>query len=420
MQNYSAIHWREVSGALALAGLVCMAVAIGAPLAQAQTYTVLHTFKGGETDGMNPEAGLFMDKSGNLYGTTVNGPLCSPTPCTPFSGLGIIFKLSATGAETVLHHFTGSPDGANPYAALTANGYGTTAAGGASNLGSVFKLGTTGVAVLHSFTGFPGDGASPYAGLIEDPSGNLYGTTSAGGTANNGIVFELSAAGKETILYNFTGGADGGLPYGSLVRDSAGNLYGTASAGGTATGNCFPAGCGVIFELSTAGKQTVLHSFTGSPDGAYPYAGIIPDSAGNLYGTTYSGGTGGCTNGCGAVFKLDGTARTEMVLHSFTGYPTDGAFPYASLVRDPAGNLYGTAAYGGASDNGVVFKVSTAEVETILYSFTGKTDGGIPRAPLILDSKGNLYGTTYSDGIIGSACGGSSEDSCGVVFKIVP
>src|ERR1700683_3206440 len=176
MQNPSAIHWRKVSSALALAGLVWVVAVIGVPSALAQRYSVLYSFKGGATDGKNPEAGLSMDTAGNLYGTTVEGPACSPTPCTPFAG--IAFKLSTTGTETVLHSFKGNPDGANPYGGLTSS-YGTTSAGGTSNMGVVFKLGATGDTVLHSFTGSPGDGAFPYAGLIQDAAGNVYGATSA-------------------------------------------------------------------------------------------------------------------------------------------------------------------------------------------------------------------------------------------------
>ena len=365
MQNPSAIHWRKVSGALALAGLVWVVAVIGVPSALAQSYSVLYSFKGGATDGENPEAGLSMDTAGNLYGTTVEGPACSPTPCTPFAG--IAFKLSTTGTETVLHSFKGNPDGANPYGGLTSS----------------------------------------------------YGTTSAGGTSNMGVVFKLDTAGKETVLYNFTGGADGGFPYGGLFRTSAGNIYGTTSEGGITTGNCFPSGCGVVFQLDAAGKENVLYSFTGSPDGANPYGDLIPDPAGNIYGTTFTGGVGACTNGCGVVFTLD-SAGTETVLHSFMGYPTDGAFPYAGVIRDSAGNLYGTTAYGGKWDNGAVFKVGTTGTETVLYNFTGKTDGAVPRAPLILDSAGNLYGTAYSGGVSGAACGGSSRDSCGVVFELAP
>ena len=427
MQNHSAILWRQVTGALALAGLVWAAAAIAAPPAQAQTYSVLYSFKGGTADGENPEAGLLMDKAGNLYGTTVEGPQCSPAPCTNLSG--IVFKLGTTGTETVLHKFrgcctsSGSPDGANPYGGLISDSaghfYGMSSAGGTSHSGVVFKVGSTGETLVHTFTGPPGDGAFPYGSLTRDSTGNLYGTTSAGGASNSGVVFKLDTTGTETVLYSFKGGADGAFPYGRLLRDSAGSLYGTTPAGGIMSGNCFPYGCGVVFKVDTTGTETVLYSFTGgATDGAYPYAGLITDSTGNLYGTTYNGGAGGCSNGCGVVFKLAPGTGVLTLLHSFAGYPTDGAFPYAGLVRDSTGNLYGTAVYGGASNNGVVFKVDTTDTETVLYTFTGKTDGGVPRAPLTLDSKGNLYGTAYSDGVFGKACGGSTEDSCGVVFKL--
>jgi uncharacterized repeat protein (TIGR03803 family) len=433
MKNLSAFYWRQIRGALALAGLVWVVGAACAPSAQAQTYSPLYRFTGGTKDGENPEAGLAMDTLGNFYGTVVNGPLCSPTPCTNNS-LGMVFELTPTGTRTILHRFRGAPsgcgttgqpacDGANPYGGLlrnAANGfYGTTSAGGASNMGTVFKVATAGLKLLHSFTGPPGDGAFPYAGLIADSSGNFYGTTSAGGAYNNGAVFKISAAGTETLLYSFTGGPDGGTPYGSLLRDSAGNLYGTASTGGTTTGNCFPSGCGVVFVVTPADTQHVLYSFAGSPDdGAFPYSALVPDAAGNLYGTTYNGGNGPCTNGCGAVFEVPRTG-TESLLHSFQGYPADGAFPYAGLVRDSTGNLYGTTAYGGSSDNGAVFELA-AGTEKLLYSFAGTTDGAVPRAPLILDSTGNLYGTTYLGGVTTAGCGGDPTDSCGVVFKLTP
>lgn len=439
MQNHSAIHWREVTGALTLAGLVWVAAAIGAPPAQAQTYTPLYSFKGGTTDGENPEGSLFMDAAGNLYGTTVAAH-------APYAGTA--FKLDTTGTETVLHRFKGA-GGASPYGGLirdaTGNSYGTTSAGGASNSGSVFKLGTTGTETrLHSFTGAPSgcgttgnppcDGAFPYAGLIRDRAGNLYGTTSAGGASNSGTVFKVTAAGAATVLYSFcakSGCTDGATPYGSLLRTSTGILYGTTSAGGITAGNCFPYGCGVVFRLDpTTGSETVLYSFAGSPDGAHPYGGLVPDSAGNVYGTTFEGGTGACTNGCGVVFEVP-KVGTEKVLYSFTGYPNDGAFPYAGLVRDSAGNMYGTTAYGGTSDKGVVFKLDTTDTESVLHSFAGAPsgcgttgnppcDGENPRASLLLDSTGNLYGTTYLGGTVGTVCGGSPADSCGIVFKLVP
>lgn len=418
MQN---IVQSKVSGALALAGLGWAAAAIVAPPAQAQTYAVLHRFAGSAKDGENPAAGLAMNTAGNLYGTTVEGPGCIPTACAPSPGM--IFELTSTGTETVLYSFKGTPDGANPYGGLildsSNNAYGTTRAGGTSNMGAVFKLTATGEKVLYSFTGSPNDGAFPYAGVIADPAGNFYGTTNAGGASNSGAVFKVDSAGTETVLYSFTGGADGAFPFGGLLRNSAGNLYGTTSAGGISTGNCYPSGCGVVFMVTPAGKETVLHSFTGSPDGASPYAGLIADSSDNLYGTTFNGGTGACTNGCGVVFELD-KAGTESVLHSFTGYPVDGAFPSAGLVRDSSGNLYGTATYGGGSDSGVVFELATTGTETVLYSFLGTTDGAVPRAGLILDSTGNLYGTTYAGGDTGAACGGEPADTCGVVFKLKP
>jgi uncharacterized repeat protein (TIGR03803 family) len=336
----------------------------------------------------------------------------------------MVFQLdTTTGTETVLYSFKGKPDGASPFAGLVqdsaGNLYGTTSAGGTSNLGTVFKLANTVETVLHSFTGPPADGASPYAGLVGDSDGNFYGTTSAGGASNKGVVFKVTATGAEKVLYSFAGGADGGFPYGGLLRTSAGDVYGTTSAGGIMTGNCYPNGCGVVFEVNTAGKETVLYSFTGSPDGASPYAGLIGDTDDNLYGTTYNGGTGGCTNGCGAVFKLN-SAGVETVLHSFAGYPTDGAFPDAGLVRDSTGNLYGTAAYGGGSDNGVVFELGTTGTETLLYSFPETTDGAVPLAGLVLNSADILYGTTYGGGVTGAPCGGEPADTCGVVFKLKP
>jgi uncharacterized repeat protein (TIGR03803 family) len=421
MQNLSAIHWRKVSGALALAGLVWGAAAICASPAQAQTYTVLYRFKGGAKDGANPQAALIMDAAGNLYGTTVFGPGCdTDTSCDPLPGM--VFKLTTAGTETLLHGFAGSPDGASPNGNLirdaSNNIYGATSAGGTANMGAIFKLASTGETVVHSFTGAPADGAFPYAGVIEDSAGNLYGTTSAGGASNNGAVFKVDASGAETLLYSFSGGLDGAVPYGGLIRTSNGNLYGTTSAGGVATGS-FPSGCGVVFMVTPAGTEHVLYRFTGSPDGANPYAGLIADSEDNLYGSTYNGGAGGCNNGCGTVFELD-KAGTETVLYSFKGYPTDGASPFAGLVRTSAGNFYGTTTYGGRSESGTVFLLETSGTEVVLYNFTGTTDGAVPRARLFLDSAGNLYGTTYNGGNSGVACGGSPPDSCGVVFKLTP
>jgi uncharacterized repeat protein (TIGR03803 family) len=233
--------------------------------------------------------------------------------------------------------------------------------------------------------------------VIRDSAGNIYGTTQTGGTAGAGVVFKVNAAGEETVLYSFTGGSDGGFPYGGVVQDSSGNLYGTTNGGGTA-------GFGVVFKLDTAGNETVLYSFAGGADGGLPYSGVIRDSAGNLYGTAQFGGTAYA----GVVYKLD-TAGQESVLYSFTG-GADGGQPYAGVIRDSAGNLYGTTIGGGAAGAGVVYELDTVGQETVLYSFTGGADGGQPYAGVIRDSAGNLYGTTNSGG----------KESSGVVFKLVP
>jgi uncharacterized repeat protein (TIGR03803 family) len=198
--------------------------------------------------------------------------------------------------------------------------------------------------------------------VIRDPAGNLYGTTYGGGTAGFGVVYELSPAGQETVLYTFTGGPDGAAPVGGLDRDSAGNLYGATSVGG---GAVYEAGAGVVFELSAAGTYTVLYRFTGGADGGFPAAAPMRGSTGALYGTTSGGGAAACsgTGGCGVVYEVDPSGQ-EAVLYSFTG-AADGANPYAGLAAGPAGTLYGTAASGGkggfvgetSSGAGVVYEI---------------------------------------------------------------
>jgi len=252
--------------------------------------------------------------------------------------------------------------------------------------------------VLYNFAG-PPDGAHPYAGLVRDAAGNLYGTTYTGGSSSYGTMFKLdtSGSGTETVLHSFTGPPDGAYPYAGLVRDAAGNSYGTTYHGGSS-------GYGVVFKVSTKGTETVLHSFTGPPDGAYPLDGVVRDAAGNLYGTTYHGGS----SGYGVVFKVN-TKGTESVLHSFTG-PPHGAYPSDGVVRDAAGNLYGTTRYGGSSGYGTAFKLDTSGTETVLHSFTGPPDGAYPLDGLVRDAAGNLYGTASK--------GGSS--GYGTVFKLTP
>ena len=302
--------------------------------------TVLYSFTGTGGDGAYPFAGLVRDAKGNLYGTTYYG---GDPACNPPDGCGTVFKLDRTGKETVLYSFTGSPDGSFSGSGLLRDAqgdlYGTTPQGGASANGTVFKLDATGKeTVLYSFTGGV-DGGNPTAVLVRDAQGNLYGTTRNGGAYGNGTVFELDTTGKETVLYSFTGGADGSSPRGSLLRDAQGNLYGHTKSGGAYDD-------GTVFKLDTTGNETVLHSFTGGADGNWP-GDFVLDAQGNLYGTTQLGGVPACNapNGCGTVFELDTTGK-ETVLHGFTGTRGDGATP-GGLMRDAQGNLYGGTGAGG-------------------------------------------------------------------------
>jgi uncharacterized repeat protein (TIGR03803 family) len=258
--------------------------------------------------------------------------------------------------------------------------------------------------VLYSFKGGT-DGSTPYAGVVQDAQGNLYGTTYQGGTSNMGTVFKVDTTGTETVLYSFTGtGGDGANPRGGLVRDTQGNLYGTTYQGGNLA--CSPpSGCGTVFKLDTTGKETVLHSFTDAPDGALPEAGLVQDTQGNLFGTTLHGGS----QGAGTVFKLDTTGK-ESVLYSFGSVGGDGTFPQAGVVLDSQGDMYGTTFTGGTGGDGAVFKVDKTGKETVLYSFTGMNgDGEEPYyAGVVRDGQGNLYGTTVY--------GGSSV--FGTVYKV--
>jgi uncharacterized repeat protein (TIGR03803 family) len=374
--------------------------------AQAQTFTVLYTFTGG-TDGGQPYAGLIVDSKVNLYGTTSEGGsglLGCPKGC------GTVFKVDSSGNETVLHTFgETTTDGASPlFGSLirdnAGNLYGTTSFGGTYDSGTIFRLSTSGKETVFSFAG-GAKGGFPYAGLTPDSAGNVYGTTYYRGTGcppyGCGTVFKVSSAGKETVLYSFTGGADGGYLWDGVVRDSAGNLYGTTLNGGTSN-------YGTVFKVDPSGNKTILHSFTEGEDGGDPYAGLIRDSAGNLYGTTSAGGS----FGAGTVFKVDSTGN-ETVLYNFCSKSQceDGEAPFAGLAMDSAGNLYGTTLLGGFDlYYGVVFKLDPTGKETVLYNFTGSDDGGLTYAGVVQDSAGNIYGTTPSFGAYGY----------GTVFKITP
>jgi uncharacterized repeat protein (TIGR03803 family) len=271
---------------------------------------------------------------------------------------------------------------------------------------------------LYSFAG-GSDPQHPYAGLVFDKAGNLYGTTQSGGNTGQGTVFEISPNSNgtwtETVLYSFTGSTDGGQPYGSLVFDAAGNLYGTTSYGGNSNCNL---GCGTVFKLTPGSggwTESVLYAFTGGNDGRQPSARVLLDSAGNLYSTTLLGGNVGsvCSSGCGTVFKLTpgSSGWTESVLYAFEG-GADGASPYAALSFDPSGNLYGTAYAGGTSGNGTIFKLtlgSSGWTQSVLHTFSGGSDGKYPYGDLILDAAGNLYGTAFQGGA-----------GYGLVFELLP
>lgn len=392
----------RVWGTVALEVTILYVVVIsGIPSAQAETYQLLFQFRAG-VDGSAPWAGLVSDSSGNFYGTTsADGAFDS-----------VVFRLSPAGKETVLHGFSGSGgDGEFPLAVLVrdaaGNLYGTTSDGGiyggvcgGFGCGTVFKVDKTGKeTALYSFTGDP-DGSNPYAGLVRDAAGNLYGTTFSGRGFGYGTVFKVDKSGVETVLYTFNpSNGDGASSYGGLARDAAGNLYGTTYSGGSTSFG------GTVFKLDTKGVETVLYNFgVQSGDGLFPTGGLIRDAAGNLYGTTQSGGA----SGFGAVFKVDKNGK-ETVLYSFVG-GTDGSTPFIDgLVRDAKRNLYGMTSEGGAFSFGTIYELDSTGQETVLHSFTGK-GGKIPYGSLILDKQGNLYGATSE----GGAHGG------GVVFKLIP
>ena len=289
-----------------------------------------------------PWAGVIQGGDGNYYGTTASGGT---------NGRGTIFELTPSGTESVLYSFPAN--GSDPYCGLVESGgkfYGTTGANGTSDDGTVFEFTPGGTeTVLHAFpTVANGDGQTPYAGLIQGIDGNFYGTTYDGGSSGFGTVFKVTPTGTETIVYSFAGGSsDGKYPYGGVIQGSDGNLYGTTSQGGTA-------GYGTVFKLTLAGTETVLHSFAGgSSDGASPQAGLTQGSDDNFYGATYVGGA----SNLGTVFKLT-PSGIETILHAFAGGSSDGSNPQANLVQGTDGNLYGTTVAGGSSADGTFFKIT--------------------------------------------------------------
>jgi uncharacterized repeat protein (TIGR03803 family) len=347
-------------------------------------YGVLYSFKG-KPDGALPVAGL-INVNGTLYGTTAGG---GGAKCR----CGTVFTMTPSGTETVLHSFTGGlGDGTDPRAALLdVNGalYGTTVKGGAYNEGTVFDVTSSGTeTVLHSFgwnhKRLAGDGAFPYAGLI-NVKGTLYGTTGEGGANGPGTVYSMTTSGKENVLYSFqvnSGGSE--FPYAGLINVN-GTLYGTTSESGGLPNS------GTVFSITPSGKETVLHTFDGtSGDGYAPVAGLV-NVNGTLYGTTALGGA----SGDGIVFAIT-TSGKETVLHSFPTGSGDGRYPQAGLIN-VNGTLYGTTIEGPGGGPGAVFSITTSGKETVLHAFGGNGDGEFPYAGLI-NVNGTLYGTTEGGG----------------------
>jgi uncharacterized repeat protein (TIGR03803 family) len=393
--------------------------------AQSYTLTTLYSFTGAP-DGEDP-LGIVLDPQGNLYGSTQYGglPGCGPFQ-RPLISCGTVFKLDSSGQETILHRFTAlRGDGMVPLGSVMrdseGNLYGTTNSGGDSRCnpggeyfgcGMVFKLDASGQeTVLHTFEGAgQGDGAAPAARLVQDGFGNLYGTTVNGGDAQCvphyglpgcGTVFKIDTAGHETVLHRFTGGNnDGELPS-SLIIDPQGNLYGTTTFGGRYL-------YGTVFRVDPSGHETVLYSFRGPGvgDGASPFGGLTRDAQGNLYGTTEDGGILNCsgfTPGCGTVFKLSAPTGKETVLYRFTGTNYDGV-PYSALILDNAGNLYGL---DGIPPYRMVFKLDPSGHETVLYSFYDEEPLELLAIP---GQQGSFYGALYNSTLSGP----------GGIFKLAP
>ncbi len=383
----------SATGKLVLAYAFCFALMVTSPQACAQSFSVVHNFTGG-SDGAYPMNG-FTANGKNLFGTTSSGGT---------SGVGVVFKISTSGVESMLHTFTGSPDGASPNGGVLRDKYGhlygTTTAGVTYNAGIVFEVIGKKETVLYSFAGGK-DGAVPEAGVIEDAAGNLYGTTSAGGKSGNGTVFRLAppktlgSPWSETVLYSFGTGTDGAVPVGGVILDAAGNLYGTTSVGGTS-------GYGTVFQLvpGTPWKENILHSFQNGNDGATPYAGLIADKSGNFYGAATDGGS----NGGGTAFELTSSKGvwTFNILYSVPGWGISGTF--RDLVMDKSGNLYATTHCDGGDNAGTVYELTPSNgtwTYTLLYTFTGGGDGLFSFSNLVVNG-GKLYGTTAYGGSQGA------------------
>lgn len=416
------------SSAVVKSVLLVTALAVGlSSMAMAGTETVVHAFLG-QTDTGFPNSGLVADSAGNLYGLT-------------YENGGAVFELTPDGNGgwnyNVIYGFTGFSDGFYPVdpagVAIDSQGnlYGTCGNGGDYNNGAVWELskgsdGVWRVARTYGFTGSGSDGSEPEASVLLDSAGNVYGTTSGGGSSGAGTVFKLTPSGNgwtEQTLHSFTFGSDGARPRSSLIMDRAGNLYGTTLLGG-ASGN------GVVFKLHPVGGswvENVLYAFTGNPDGSdgfAPLGNLTFDSAGRIYGATQADTSG--YGGYGGVFRLTPSPNAPRTveqpwritwLHHFNG--SDGWEPSYGVTLDSHGNVYGSTQYGGQNLQacnagcGVVFELTPSGqswTENVLYGFTGGSDGGNPLGNVFVDNAGNVYGTTMNGGAY----------LYGTIYKVTP
>jgi len=388
--------------------LMVLVLAVAMQPAQAQHFHVLHEFQNGPFDGASPAGALVRDEAGNLYGTTGHGGLNQE---------GVVYKIDPTGAESILFSFDGT-NGAGPFAGLVldqaGNLYGTAGAG-PNDEGVIFRVSPSGEeTVLFDFPAkLPIGPIQPIGGLLMGRGGNLYGATTLGGNGNCidgcGTIYRLDTAGKAHMLHQFTGGADGFSPLGSLIADADGNLYGVAQVGGDFNCSADPfegEGCGTVFRIAKNGKFTVLHAFHGGTDGDIPQAGLVLNKAtGNLYGAT----TGGNKSGNGLIFQISPKGKYKVV-HQFTG--TDGSSPNGGLILDEAGNIYGTTQSGGSNGLGTAFAMNAAFQLKVLHNFTGGRDGFAPLTGLTLDPAGNLFGTAFKNL--------RTKHDVGDVFEITP
>jgi uncharacterized repeat protein (TIGR03803 family) len=408
---------------LPLLALTALTAGISPLSARAYSEKVLYSFPDQQA-GETPNGTLARDKAGNLYGTTVGGG---------DSNAGTLFKLAPDGTFETLYNFCsldGCADGEGSIPGpilIGKNLYGVTDGGGANGKGTIysFSLKTRQLTTLYNFDW--SYGVYPNGGLIADASGNLYGTTVNGGTAVNaqcngaqgcGVVFEFSTTGTYSILYSFTGqNGDGANPIASLYRDAVGNLYGTTQYGGN-TGCQSCGGGGTVFKLTPAGQETVLYDFpNGGPGPWSPWGGVTLDANGNLYGTTFWGGSTGCDGfGCGAVFEITASGQYQD-LYEFNG--NDGSNPEDGVLYRK-GKLFGTT-NGNGYDYGTVFEFDLAKAKlTTLYAFSNFPDGAQPgEGTLVRDKSGNFYGTTTYGGM--DTCkNGQYAYPCGTVFELSP